>query len=156
MVSLHCLRIYLDTTYRMTINLLREMPRITREIGRFKSDFPHYSTLCLAFEILEMRICRVLLGQSAQPHDTGDITTIGATYFDCSPASRHYCRRTNYRVQTLEATKLIDTETQVILDLYCTMTWEGSNAELCKQLTRMPAGELRVLTADKRYDCNWL
>ena len=156
MIPLHCLRIYLDTTYRMTIDLLREMPRITREIGLEPSDLPHYSTLCLAFERLEMRICRVLLGQSAQLHDTGDIAAIDATYFDRSPASRHYCRRTNYRVQTLEATKLIDTETQVILDLYCTMTWEGSDAEVCEQLARRHAGELRVLTADKGYDCNWL
>jgi hypothetical protein len=26
LVSLHCLRIYLDTSYRMTIDLLKEMP----------------------------------------------------------------------------------------------------------------------------------
>ena len=32
-VSLHCLRIYLDTSYRMTIDLLKEMPRIIGEIG---------------------------------------------------------------------------------------------------------------------------
>ena len=32
-VSLHCLRIYLDTSYRMTIDLLKEMPQITGEIG---------------------------------------------------------------------------------------------------------------------------
>ena len=33
MISHHCLRIYLDTSYRMTIDLLKEMPRISREIG---------------------------------------------------------------------------------------------------------------------------
>ena len=103
---LHCIRIYLGTTYRMTINLLKEMPRITREIGLEPTHLPHYSTLCLAFERLDMRICRVLLGQSARLHETGDIAAIDATYFDRSPASRHYCRRTNYRAQTLEATKL--------------------------------------------------
>jgi len=33
MISLHCLRIYLNTTYRMTIDPLTEMPQICREIG---------------------------------------------------------------------------------------------------------------------------
>jgi hypothetical protein len=66
MVPLHCLRIYLDTSYRMTIDLLTEMPRICREIGLEPADLPHYSTLCLAFERLEMEVCRVLLRYSAQ------------------------------------------------------------------------------------------
>jgi len=140
----------------MTINLSKEMPQICREIGLKPANLLHYSTLCLAFERLEMKVCRVLLHYSAQLHDTGDIAVIDATYFGRSPASRHYCRRTNYRVQTLEATKLVDTETQAILDLYCTTTWEGSDAEVCEQLARRHAGELRVLTADKGYDCNWL
>ena len=156
MIPLHYLRIYLDTSYRMTVDLLTEMPRICREIGLEPADLPHYSTLCLAFERLEMKVCRVLLRYSAQLHDTGDIAAIDATYFDRSRASRHYSRRTNYRVQTLEATKLVDTDTQAILDLYCTTTWEGSDAEVCEQLARRHAGELRVLTADKGYDCNWL
>jgi IS5 family transposase len=156
MISLHCLRIYLNKSYRMTIDLLKEMPRICREIGLEPADLPHPSTLCLAFERIEMQVCRVLLRYSAQLHDTGDIAAIDATYFDRSRASRHYCRRTNYRVQTLEATKLVDTDTQVILDLHCTTTWKGSDAEVCEQLARRHAGELRVLTADKGYDCNWL
>ena len=33
LVSLHCLRIYLDSSYRMTIDLLKQMPQITGEIG---------------------------------------------------------------------------------------------------------------------------
>ena len=37
---------------------------------------------------------------------------------------KHYCDRTNYRVQTVEATKLVDTETQAILDVHCTTTRE--------------------------------
>ena len=82
MISLHCLRIYLDTTYRMTIDLLTEMPQITREIGREPADLPHPSTLCLAFDRIEMDICRVLLRQSAQLHDIGDLAALDATYFE--------------------------------------------------------------------------
>ena len=82
MIPLHCLRIYLDTSYRMTINLLKEMPQITREIGRIEADLPHPSTLCLAFDRIEMDVCRVLLRYSAQLHDTGDVAAIDATYYD--------------------------------------------------------------------------
>jgi len=49
MISIHCLRIYLDTTYRMTIDLLKEMPQIPREISLEPADFSHPSTLYLAF-----------------------------------------------------------------------------------------------------------
>ena len=136
MISLHCLRIYLDTSYRMTIDLLEEMSQICREIDRLKADLPHHSTLCLAFERIEMQVCRVLLRYSAQLHSTSDIAAIDATYFDRSQASRYYCRRTNYRAQTLEATKLVDTDTQVILDLHCTTILNGSDAEVCEQLAR--------------------
>jgi len=37
LVSLHCLRIHLDTSYRMKIDLLKEVPQITGEIA---SDWP--------------------------------------------------------------------------------------------------------------------
>ena len=47
MRSPHCLRIYLDTSYRITIDPLKEMPYICREIGLGTADLPHYSTLCL-------------------------------------------------------------------------------------------------------------
>jgi hypothetical protein len=103
-----------------------------------------------------MKICRVLLRYSAQLNDTGDAAVIDATYFDRSPASRYNCRRTNYRVQTLNTTKLVDTDTQAVLDLYCTTAWEGSDVEVAEQLARRHAGQLRVLTADKGYNCNWL
>ena len=42
LVTLHCLRIYLDTSYRMTVDLLKEMPQITGEIGRAEADLPCY------------------------------------------------------------------------------------------------------------------
>ena len=65
LVSLHCLRIYLDSSYRMTIDLLKEMPQITGEIGLNVADLPAPSTLCKALERIEMSLCRVLLRQSA-------------------------------------------------------------------------------------------
>ena len=43
-VSLHCLRVYLDMSYRMTIDLLKEMPQIIGDIGLEADDLPHPST----------------------------------------------------------------------------------------------------------------
>ena len=38
LVPLYCLRIYLDSSYRMTINLLKEMPQITGEVDHEAAD----------------------------------------------------------------------------------------------------------------------
>ncbi len=63
-VSVKCLQIYLDTSYRITIDLLKEMPQITGEIGLGSADLPAPSTLCKAFDHISMSVCRVLLRQS--------------------------------------------------------------------------------------------
>ena len=99
-----------------------------------------------------MEVWRVLLRQSAQLHEPSPHVAIDATYYERSPASKHYCDRTDDRVQTVEATKLVDTETQAILEVHCTTSLEGSDAEVCEQLARRYGGELRTLAADKGYD----
>jgi len=151
-VSLHCLRIYLDTSYRMTIDLLKEMPQIIGKIGLDAADLPHPSTLCKAFDEMSMSVCRVLLRQSAQLHDPSKHGAIDATFYERSAASRHYCQRTSYRVQKLKITKLVDTDTQAILDVHCSTNREGSDADLCAQIARRNAGDLISLAADKGYD----
>ncbi len=136
----------------MTIDLLKEMPQITGEIGRIKADLPAPSTLCKAFDRIEMSVCRVLLRQSAQLHDLSEHAAIDATFYERDRASRHYCHRTNYRAQTLKVTKLVDTATQAVFDLHCSTTLDGSDADLCEQIARRNAGDLRSLAADKGYD----
>jgi len=66
--------------------------------------------------------------------------------------SKHYCDRIDNRVQTVEATKLVDTGTQTILQVQGTTTLEGSDTKVCEQLARRYGGELRTLAADKGYD----
>jgi IS5 family transposase len=155
-VSLHCLRIYLDTTYRMTIDLLKEMPQIIGKIGLEPADLPHPSTLCKAFDRISMSLCRVLLRQSAECHDPSKHGGLDATFYERDAASRHYCNRTNYRVQKLKVTKLVDTESQAVLDVHCSTTREGSDADLCEQIARRNAGDLHTLAADQGYDKNAL
>jgi IS5 family transposase len=48
LASLHRLRIYRNTSYRMTIDLLKEMPQITGKIGLNAADLSTPSTLCMA------------------------------------------------------------------------------------------------------------
>lgn len=121
-VSLHCLRVYLEKSYRVALDLLSEMPNILWEIGLDTADLPAHSTLVKAFDRLQMVVWRVLLRYSAQLHEPSDHTAIDSTFFDRDNASKHYCRRTNYRVQRLKATALVDTETQTILAVHCTTT----------------------------------
>ena len=113
-------RAYLAKPYRGTLDILSEMPHILADIGLEESDLPHHSTLVKAFDRLEMEIWRVLLRLSAQLHDVADHAAMDATFFDRETASKHYCRRTNYRVQTLKTTVLVDTKTQGVLNVHCT------------------------------------
>ena len=41
-VALHCLRIYLEKSYRDALDLLSEMPQILAEIGLEAGDLPHH------------------------------------------------------------------------------------------------------------------
>ena len=119
-MSRHCLRIYLEKPYREALDLLSEMPQILAEIGLGADDLPHHSTLVKAFERLQMEVWRVLLRLSAQLNDTSSHAAMDATFFDRETASRHYCRWTNYRVQTLKTTAPVDTASQAVLDVHCT------------------------------------
>jgi len=150
-VSLHCLRVYLDKSYREALDLLSEMPHILGKIGLKPADLPHHSTLVKWFDRIKTALWRVLLRLSAQLHDPSDHAAIDATFFDRENASKHYCRRTNYRVQTLKTTALVDTESQAILDVHCT-TKKRHDTQLGWQVARRNAGDLASLAADKGYD----
>src|SRR6056297_2932985 len=151
LVSLHCLRIYLGESYRNALDLLSEMPHILAEIGLEEGDLPDHSTLVKAFDRFQMKVWRVLLRLSAQLHDPSGRAAIDATFFDRENASKHYCRRTNYRVQTLKTTALVDTSSQAILDVHCT-TKKHHDTQLGWQVARRNAGDLTSLAADKGYD----
>ena len=69
-VSLHCLRIYLEKSYREALDLLSEMPQILAEIGLEKDDLPDHSTLVKAFDRIKTAVWRVLLRLSAQLHSS--------------------------------------------------------------------------------------
>ncbi len=118
------LRIFLNETYEMIIDRLEVMPPILEIIGLEPEDLPHPSTLSKWFYKIVMQVWRVLLRQSVQLHEPSFHVAVDATYYERSPASKHYCDHIDYRVQKVEATKLVDTETQAILGVHCTMILE--------------------------------
>ena len=110
---------------------LEVMPPILEIVGLDPDDLPHPSTLNKWLDKIVMQVWRVLLRHSAQLHEPSPYVAVDATYYERSPAIKHYCDRTNYRVQTIEATKLVDTNSKAILDVHCTTTREGSDADTC-------------------------
>ena len=150
-VSLHCLRIYLGQSYRTALDWLSEMPQILAEIGLEPDELPHHSTLVKWFDRITMAVWRVLLRLSAQEHEPSGHAAIDSTYFDRENASKHYCRRTNYRVQTLKTTALVDTASQAVLDVHCT-TEKRHDSQIGWQVALRNAGDLHSLAADKGYD----
>jgi hypothetical protein len=64
-VSLHYLRVYLEKSYRVSLDLLSKMPNVLREIGRVEADLPDHSMLVKAFDRIKTAVWRVLLRLSA-------------------------------------------------------------------------------------------
>jgi len=79
LVSLHCLRVYLDESYRNALDLLSEMPHIRGEIGLEEGDFPDHSTLVKAFDSFDMKVWRVLLRLSSELQDLSGHAAIDAS-----------------------------------------------------------------------------
>lgn len=150
---LYCLRIYLEKSYREALDLLSEMPQILVKTGLEKVSRPDHSTLVKAFDKIKMAVWRMLLRLAVRLYKplgyaASGYAAIDATFFDCENASKHYCRRTNYRVQML---KIVDTATQADLDVHCTIE-KRHDTQIIWQLTCRNSGELHNLTADKGYD----
>ena len=57
-VALHCLRVYLEKSYREALDLLSEMPHILGEIGLNAADRPDHSTLVKWFDRIKTEITR--------------------------------------------------------------------------------------------------
>ncbi len=102
-VTIHSLREYFDQSYRGVIDLIKEMPRTTRQLGLSRAELPDFSTLCLRKQLLKMPVWRDFLRFSTTIHELGEIQAIDASGMDRIGASQHYATSTNY---TLKRSKL--------------------------------------------------
>jgi IS5 family transposase len=148
-IVLLCLKVRKNTTYRMLLDELIEMPRIRRAIEL--EELPSPSTLCKAFNRLDMAGWRVLLNLSVTFLPTNGVVGIDASGFDRSHASKHYTNRTKLTIQQLKVTLLVDTRANAILDLHVTTT-RKRDSKIVPSLIKRNTGEVAILLGDKGYD----
>ena len=148
-IVLLCLKVRKNTTYRTLLDELIEMPRIRKAINL--DELPSPSTLCKAFNRLDMAVWRVLLNLSITLLPTNGIVGIDASGFDRSHASKHYTKRTKLTIQQLKVTLLVDTKANAILDLHVTTT-RKHDSQIAPSLIKRNTGEVVILLGDKGYD----
>jgi IS5 family transposase len=143
------LKVRKNTTYRMLLDELIEMPRIRKAINL--DELPSPSTLCKAFSRLDMTVWRVLLNLSITLLPTNGVVGIDASGFDRSHASKHYTKRTKLTIQQLKVTLLVDTRSNAILDVHVTTT-RKHDSKIAPSLIKRNTGDVGVLLGDKGYD----
>jgi IS5 family transposase len=119
-IVLLCLKVRQNTTYRTLFDELIEIPRIRNAIKLDELLSP--STLCKAFNRLDMAVWRVMLNLSITLVPTSGVVGIDASGFDRNHASKHYTKRTKLTIQQLKMTLLVDTRANAILDLHVLTT----------------------------------
>jgi IS5 family transposase len=147
MLALHALRIELGKSYRVTIDLLSEMPGVLAEIGLTK--LPHYTAFRDWFARIPMATWRAFLTVSVEA-ESGH-AAVDSTGFDRDQPSRHYANCAHYHVRTLKVTALVDVETLYITDVHSAAS-TPSDFRVGPQIARRNAGRLRSLAADRGYD----
>ena len=148
-IVLLCLKVRKNTTYRTLLDELIEMPRIRNAINL--DELPSPSTLCKAFNRLDMAVWRVLLNLSVRLLPTNGVVGIDASGFDRSHASKHYTKRTRLTIQQLKVTLLVDTRVNAIIDLHVTTT-RKHDSQIAPSLIKRNTGDVDVLLGDKGYD----
>ena len=133
----------------MLLDELIEVPRIRRAIEL--EELPSPSTLCKAFDRLDMAVWRVLLNLSISLLPTNGVVGIDASGFDRSHASKHYTKRTKLTVQQSKVTRLVDTRADAILDIHVTTT-RRHESQIAPSLIKRNTGEVAILLGEKGYD----
>jgi len=116
MLALYALRIELGKSYRVSVELLNEMPSILDEIGLTR--LPHYTVLRTWFARIPTKTWRAFLGRRAEKRINH--AAIDSTGFDRDQSSRYYANRINYCVRALKVSALVDVETLYITDIHST------------------------------------
>jgi hypothetical protein len=111
-IVLHRLKVRKNTTYRTLLDELIEIPHIRNAINL--DELPSPSTLCKAFDRLDMAVWRVLPDLSITLLPTSGVIGVDASGFDRSQASKQYTKRTELTIQQLKLTLLMDTRANTI------------------------------------------
>lgn len=146
-VVLLCLKVK-TTTYRDLVDELIEMPRVRDALDLDSISAP--STLCKAFDRLEMAIWRVLPNISLADLPLNGVAGIDASGFERAHASAHYTKRTNLTIQQLKTTLLDDSATNAVLDIHITTT-RKHDTQIAPRVVKRSADAFDLLLGDKGY-----
>lgn len=97
------------------------MERVRAWLTLRRGEFPGPSALCKSFDRAPMSIWRELLRQSSELLDQTGHAAIDTTYFNRRQASSHYLKRCDREVWTVQATFLVDTAQDAVIDVHCSM-----------------------------------
>ncbi len=154
-MAVQCYKEREGETYRSVVDKLKTNETIRSILDLGRSELPHPSTLAKAADRVPMRWCRRFLKLSARIHDTGETAAIDASGFDRIAASSRYRRQTDYQLESLKTTLLVDCSSGAILDLDCA-TSRPHDTRVAGPLLDRNYEWFSVLTADKGYDASKL
>lgn len=149
-LAIQALNEYLNHDYRKLMDVLREMPRVTKSLGLTVETVPHFSTVCARKQAIPMTRWRAMLESSVDLYELGDVQAIDATGVDRVQASQHYAKRTDYTFEAVKTTLLNDCETSAILDMHCSMK-QPHDTQVGWQVLVRNTDVLRTVAADKGY-----
>jgi len=141
-IVLLCLKVRKNTTYRMLLDELIEIPQIRSALNL--EELPPPSTLYKAFNRLDMPGWRVLLSPSVTLLPTNGVVGIDASGFDRSHASKHYTKRTKSTIQHLKVTLLVDTRSNAIIDIHVTTT-RKRDSQIAPSLIKRNTSDVAIL-----------
>ena len=150
-LTLHCLRIHMEATYREIVDWASEMDRVRAVLQLARTAFPAPSTLCRSFDRAPMGVWRGLLQATAEKCDPGSHGALDATFFDREAASSHYRHRSDRHIRTLKTTALVDTDSCAILDIHCSAHWPH-DTQVGRRVALRNTDRLESLAGDKGYD----
>jgi transposase len=155
LLTLLCLKIMFNMTYRDFVEHIRLMPDALRAI-ELKS-VPHFTTLHKACERIDPAVINKLLTKSAKLVESSKDASIDSTCFQKGSASKHYLKRCDLEVKSQKVCMVIDTETQMILGLNIT-NLRTHDTKLAYRVLKplLKWLNLNKLTGDKGFDAEHL
>jgi IS5 family transposase len=154
-MCLQCYKEREEETFRSVVDKLKVTPMVLEKLGLDPSEIPHPSTICNGLSRVTMALCRRLLNQTTTFHELGEVAAIDASGFDRIAASSRYTRKTDYRIQSLKTTLLVDCSSGAILDVHCS-TNKPHDVPIGEQVLKRNLDRLSVVAADKGYDATFI
>lgn len=90
------LKEHLGHPYRKLVEVLHEMPKMTKSLVSTPETVPHNSTMRARKQAIPMNRWRAILDQSGELYDLSNVLAIDKISVIRLGASQHYAKRTDY------------------------------------------------------------